>query len=252
MNRFLWLFALLTAFACGAQDPQDDDDSEAQDDDTEIGSLEQAISSVVWPGGDAYGNRFGTNGVACGASWPGDCMVPRDKVLRFKFDTTKDQLFSTGLLLSQYFAIAADRVCQNLNEIGGGWNCARTTGSSNEIVGGGSLSGTPSPLGRTDFTNVLSQRLTLQGKGKLAFSNGCTITISRSNFQANPNWPFYTTPQQDAQVVNTIQHELYHCAGLPHNPTVGTLMYFLSDDASFYESPTTAERQRLFQYFVTE
>jgi hypothetical protein len=262
MKKVLALMFLLLAAACGAS-PGDDSEVYTGDsvktDPAPIGTAEQAISSVVWPNGGYGFQEVGVDDDRCGQGtgvWSGDCFVPRDKKVRFKFDLTRDQWFAgPHLSLSQYFASAAARVCQNLNETGGGWDCAViTSGSTNEIFYGGSIGNINGRVaaGVTQVTNVLAQRTTLQGRGKLAFFNGCDMRVSRTNIETFPGWFDLATWDQDHYIMNVVQHELYHCAGLPHNPTPNQLMTATSGFGLPVQDPTNAERQRTYSYFVTE
>lgn len=240
MKKLITLLILAMSVGCGASE----DDAPIHQA-VELGEAEQALF-VQWPNG-GLGTLEGVIGTDCGNSWSGLCDAPRDKILRFKFDFSRDQQFDTGILLSESFDFAATRVCNFLNT--NGWDCKKVFGTtaSNENVGGGSIGGSTT-AGVTDALNFQSQIITVQNIGKLHLFNGCKITVSRSNLQASNGWSVRTLAEKERYIASVLQHEMYHCAGLGHG-AAGTLMGpGLPSSLPAILDPTPSEATRLRQY----
>jgi len=243
MKRIL-LLLVLALFACGAEDaptqvdffPEDETaDTEYDDteyDDTDLGVARQAFGTPL-----NYGMVQGTNGNICTAGG-GRCLVPRDKKMRPK--CTGDVTFAAGFTLCEMVNLEVNSVCSIvLNPRG--WDCALTTGSSNEGIKFGSCGG--SSGGCMSPGNINAQLFSQHGITYQQF-NSCATNISRANIELNAGYQAASLNGKKQIVRDTIKHELGHCAGLPHNgnqlmgnPSFGGSFTFSELDAFQTYSP---------------
>ena len=225
------VFFLIGLFACGGAEPEQEDsfpservdgtsphdsaddsdgDSRGSSAGTELGVATQALSV---PSFDYGVLKAGAPEFLCTVG--SRCFVPRDRKLRFKMGT--NQTFAAGFTLADVFAVEVASTCDIvLNPRG--WDCASTTGSSNEIVNGGAIGGTT--LGKITIGNIHNDVLFVPSAvATYQQFNSCSITISRANIEADAQYQGLSTANKFMAVRNILKHQLGHCAGLPNNVT---------------------------------
>lgn len=217
-NYFLSLWfgvcAVLTVLAgCGGE-PQDEFyvpgqyDAEPQlplPEDSDLGVATQAFSAPA-----SYGFQKNTTFNACVSGTR--CLVARDKIMRPKcqIDTT----YAAGFTLCPLVAEEVNTTCSLFNSFG--WDCALTTGSSNEPIAQGTCPG--NGFGCTTVGNISGTTFTQSGLVYQQF-NTCIIQISKARLESDANYNASDFNRKKALIKNLIRHELGHCAGLPHNST---------------------------------
>lgn len=227
--------ATLLALGCGGAEVEQKDflPSEEADysgyEDSDIGALEQAIAI---PNG--YGMILDTNGNPCFVT-SDYCLIPRDKKIRPK--VTTDINFAAGFTLKSQVELEVASVC-SIVLTPRGWDCAYTTGSSNEPIHSGTCSGT---YGCMVPGSVNSQVYSANGIFYKRF-NSCDIKLNKSGIESTATYAAADINGKKAFVRRIIKHELGHCVGLPHNTT--GVMNGSDTSASF----TSAELSYLNDY----
>jgi hypothetical protein len=233
--RYILSIAVAMALACGgmADDPTQWTDSEraaaeaavpeydATEDDAQPAEFGQLRLALTYEAG------FGRGGLA-GADFGGDrcwvpaspgqvCYIPHDKKVRFKWtgaETSSHTPSMTGARSWKAMHDAAARsLCAELNSVG--WDCALTTGSTNEAMRIASIGGTS--VGSSNVTNIDGPVNNGQPLGTTRKYHGCDNKVSAANFSA-AGFNSLTESTQEQWAKKTIKHELMHCVGFAHLP----------------------------------
>ncbi len=219
ISKFFTSVAVSTLVGCGGQvlvEPPSEETGVdiANLDDQSIpiyGTFEEAIvAGAVPPGSDGF----------CRPTVGQYCFIPASTtIVQKNFNTTQ-----TDPVWFDSINVERDLVNTRLNSLG--WNVTQGDAGNpsfwyTEI---GTIHPTiPGRVGEAMFW--AAAYIQAPEGGFYVVHNICRATIYKQTITSRFEWNFLTADYGTAYVRNIIDHEMMHCAGLPHTTIVNSLMY---------------------------